>query len=246
VVDHETLRRWRLAEGEHKVRRRKQQHRQWRERKPSFGAMLQLDGSHHDWFEGRGPQCVLMVMGTTRATRCGRGSSRRRRRGPATMCWKAGCASMDCGQPVCGSDSIYRCEGWRALPSNCRESAADAVWAGDGAVGGGIDPGQNSPQAKGRVERMNGTLQDRLVKEMRFGRDQRHGPVRTVFWTGVSAWISTGSLHERQPVPWTCIGPCRGNLNEVFELGGRARGAKTTGRWRVKGSGISWTGNTRR
>src|ERR1035438_2988660 len=43
VVDHETLRRWRMAEGKHTVRRRKQQHRQWRERKPSFGAMVQLD-----------------------------------------------------------------------------------------------------------------------------------------------------------------------------------------------------------
>ena len=61
VVDHETLRRWRLAEGQHTVRRRQQKHRQWRERKPSFGAMVQLDGSHHDWLEGRGPQCVLMV-----------------------------------------------------------------------------------------------------------------------------------------------------------------------------------------
>ena len=42
--------------------RRKPPPRQWRERKPSFGAMVQLDGSHHDWFEGRGPKCVLMVM----------------------------------------------------------------------------------------------------------------------------------------------------------------------------------------
>ena len=53
VVDHETLRRWRLADGQRTVRRRKQKHRQWRERKPCFGAMVQLDGSHHDWFEGR-------------------------------------------------------------------------------------------------------------------------------------------------------------------------------------------------
>jgi len=53
VVDHETLRRWLLAAGKRTVRRRRQKHRQWRERKPSFGAMVQLDGSHHDWFEGR-------------------------------------------------------------------------------------------------------------------------------------------------------------------------------------------------
>lgn len=45
VVDHETLRRWRLAEGRYTVRRRKQKHRHWRERKPSFGAMVQRDGS---------------------------------------------------------------------------------------------------------------------------------------------------------------------------------------------------------
>ena len=62
AVDHETLRRWRMATGQHTVRRRKQKHRQWRERQPCFGAMVQLDGSHHDWFEGRGPKCVLMVM----------------------------------------------------------------------------------------------------------------------------------------------------------------------------------------
>src|SRR5678815_3858594 len=62
VVDHETLRRWLLVAGKRTVRRRKQAHRQWRERKPCFGAMVQLDGSHHDWFEGRRGKCVLMVM----------------------------------------------------------------------------------------------------------------------------------------------------------------------------------------
>lgn len=61
-VDHETLRRWLLAQGKPRKRRRRQRHRQWRERKPCFGAMVQLDGSHHDWFEGRTAKCVLMVM----------------------------------------------------------------------------------------------------------------------------------------------------------------------------------------
>jgi transposase len=62
AVDHETLRRWLLAKGSRTVRRRRQQHRQWRDRKPSFGAMVQLDGSDHDWFEGRREPAVLMVM----------------------------------------------------------------------------------------------------------------------------------------------------------------------------------------
>src|SRR5437762_1636196 len=33
-----------------------------RERRASVGSMVQMGGSHHDWFEGRGPRCVLMVM----------------------------------------------------------------------------------------------------------------------------------------------------------------------------------------
>ena len=61
-VDPETLRRWLLATGKRTVRRRKQVHRQWRERKPCFGEVGQLDGSHHDWFEGRRAQCVLIVI----------------------------------------------------------------------------------------------------------------------------------------------------------------------------------------
>src|SRR5271165_2631541 len=61
-VDHETVRRWLLGAGKWTLRRRRQKHRQWRERKACFGEMVQLDGSHHDWFEGRGQRCVLMVM----------------------------------------------------------------------------------------------------------------------------------------------------------------------------------------
>ena len=61
-VDHETLRRWLLAAGQRTVRRRRQRHRQWRERKACLGQMVQLDGSHHDWFEGRRAKAVLMVM----------------------------------------------------------------------------------------------------------------------------------------------------------------------------------------
>src|ERR1017187_4521534 len=61
-VDHETLRRWLITQGARQVRRRGQRHRAWRERKAYFGMMVQLDGSHHDWFEGRRGKAVLMVM----------------------------------------------------------------------------------------------------------------------------------------------------------------------------------------
>src|SRR4051812_18965644 len=43
-------------------RRRRGRHRKRRERRASFGSMVQRDGSHHDWFEGRADRCVLMVL----------------------------------------------------------------------------------------------------------------------------------------------------------------------------------------
>ena len=168
VVDHETLRRWRMAEGRHTVRRRQQTHRQWRERKPSFGAMVQLDGSHHDWFEGRGPRCVLMVMvddatnrmrarffeeETTRASYDVLEGWVRKHGLPASL--------------YVDRDSIYRCEG---QPSIAQQLAGQEPQTQFGramkALGVELILAR-SPQAKGRVERMNGTLQDRLVKELR-------------------------------------------------------------------------------
>jgi len=58
-VSDETLRKWLLESGDWKKVRRKGVHRQWRERKGHLGEMVQMDGSHHDWFEGRGSECVL-------------------------------------------------------------------------------------------------------------------------------------------------------------------------------------------
>ena len=59
-ISDETLRTWLIEVGEWKKVRKKRVHRQWRERKHCFGEMIQIDGSHHDWFEGRGDKCVLM------------------------------------------------------------------------------------------------------------------------------------------------------------------------------------------
>ena len=58
-IDHETLRRWLAEAGRWTVGRKRHKHRAWRERKECFGQMVQLDGSHHDWFEERGPKAVL-------------------------------------------------------------------------------------------------------------------------------------------------------------------------------------------
>ncbi len=59
-INAETLRLWLLQAGISYKKRKLRPHRQWRQRKQYFGQMIQLDGSHHDWFEGRGQKCVLM------------------------------------------------------------------------------------------------------------------------------------------------------------------------------------------
>src|SRR5713101_4211767 len=61
-VDAETLRRWMLAEGLWSRRRKGRPHRRRRERKEHFGELVQMDGSFHDWLEGRGPEGCLMDM----------------------------------------------------------------------------------------------------------------------------------------------------------------------------------------
>jgi hypothetical protein len=168
VVDHETVRRWLLAAGKRRVRRRRQKHRQWRERKPCFGAMVQLDGSHHDWFEGRRAPCVLMVM-VDDAT------NRMRARFFEEETTRASYDVLEGwvrkhglpGSLYVDRDSIYRCEGVGSIAEQLagklprtqfgramEELGVELILA-------------NSPQAKGRVERMNGVLQDRLVKELR-------------------------------------------------------------------------------
>ncbi len=62
-VSKETLRQWMMAEGLWKGRARKQARiHQSRERRSRFGELVQIDGSHHDWFEGRAPKCCLLVF----------------------------------------------------------------------------------------------------------------------------------------------------------------------------------------
>ncbi len=168
VVDHETLRRWLLAEQKRTVRRRRQRHRQWRERKPCLGAMVQLDGSHHDWFEGRRGKCVLMVMvddatgrvwaqffeeETTRASYDVLEGWVRRSGLPQSL--------------YVDRDSIYRCEGLGSIAEQLAGQAPQTQFGRAMAQLGVELILANSPQAKGRVERMNGVLQDRLVKALR-------------------------------------------------------------------------------
>jgi len=167
-VSDETLRGWLVESGDWKKRRKRGGHRQWRERKEHYGEMVQMDGSHHDWLEGRGPACVLMGY-IDDAT--GRGFGRfyeyegtqpamdsfggyiRRYGIPLKVYLDKHTTYKSNGKPsleeeLAGVEPLSEFE--RAL----KELGVEVIHA-------------HSAQAKGRVERFFGTLQDRLVKEMR-------------------------------------------------------------------------------
>lgn len=167
-VDHETLRRWLIARQLWVVKRRRQKHRQWRERRACFGQMVQIDGSHHDWFEGRRDRAVLSVM-IDDAT--GRIQARFSEEETTEACydlferW-----ARRWGVPLslyADRDSIYQCD---RGPTVAEQMAGRKPKTQFGRamerLGVEIIPAY-SPQAKGRVERCNGTLQDRLVKALR-------------------------------------------------------------------------------
>ena len=59
-VPRETLRRWMLSAGLWSRRRKRKAHRKRRQRKAHFSELIQIDGSHHRWLEGRGPKACLM------------------------------------------------------------------------------------------------------------------------------------------------------------------------------------------
>jgi transposase len=167
-IHPETLRLWfRSSEIEYE-RRRGRKHRRRRERKEHFGEMIQLDGSHHNWFEGRGSECVLMgyIDDATGIYYCRfyeyEGTK------PAFDSFKRYIKKYGIPKSVyLDKHSTYKStkkltieeqlENIRAM-SNFERSLED--------LGVQIIHA-NSPQAKGRIERSFKTHQDRLVKEMR-------------------------------------------------------------------------------
>ncbi len=168
VIGPETLRRWLLMEGLWQRKRKRQQHRQWRERRAHVGELVQMDGSTHDWFEGRRDPAVLMVMVDD-------ASSRLRARfseGETTLAaYVIFAAYVGChGRPVAlyiDRDSIYRTEREPEISEQMRGEQPMTQFARAMQT---LDVQlifAYSPQAKGRVERNHGTVQDRLIKEMR-------------------------------------------------------------------------------
>ena len=161
-VNHETLRLKMIEAGLWKPKKQKVKHRQWRDRKDCLGELVQLDGSDHAWFEERGPRCDLLAfiddatsqilqlefapestLGVMRATKNYLGKYGR----PVSFYTDRG-GVYKVNQYNPDHDKLTQYE--RAL----QELDIKPLHA-------------RSPQAKGRVERLFGTLQDRLVKELR-------------------------------------------------------------------------------
>ncbi len=154
-VDHETLRRWLVNEGLWKGSRKRQQHRSRRDRKAHAGELVQLDGSPHDWLEGRGPRLTLVEF-VDDAT--GRAYGR-------FYAEETTEAVMDClgryarrhGLPralYVDKDSIYTVNNREATGAEILAGREPQTQFARAAAELGIEIIlANSPQAKGRVER---------------------------------------------------------------------------------------------
>jgi transposase len=169
VVSRETLRKWMAAAGLWKSRRdRVPQPHQPRYRRECFGELVQIDGSEHRWFEARGPMCTLLVFVDDATSKL---LELRFVDSESTFDYFESTKAYlrRHGRPMAfysDKHSVFRVarEG-----TSGREAGVTQFGRALGQLGIDIICA-NTPQAKGRVERMNRTLQDRLVKELRLRR----------------------------------------------------------------------------
>jgi hypothetical protein len=179
----ETLRRWLIQEQAWTPRCQREKHRSRRPRRGCFGEMVQADGSHHDWLEGRGPEMVLLVMiddATSRGvarfypaetTEGYMDLMKRYIQKHGRMAWL-----------YTDRDSIF----WEEDSEGQRVPTQFTRALGELEIGW-IPAG--SPQAKGRVERFNGTAQDRLVKELRLAKASTIGQANTMLTKVFLPWF---------------------------------------------------------
>ena len=168
VVNAETLRGWLLAKGVTHFQRRKRPHRAWRERKAHVGELVQLDGSHHDWFEGRGPRSVLMAYIDDASSRVFARFYEYEGTIPAMDSFHRYIRQY--GIPLAIYADKHTTYQSPAPPTVDEQLAGVTPTSQFGRALGelGVELiAAHSPQAKGRVERLFRTVQDRLVKELR-------------------------------------------------------------------------------
>lgn len=160
-VCSETLRHWMLEAGLWSLSRRRKPYRQRRERRAHFGELVQADGSFHAWLEGRGPKGWLITfVDDSRSESLARFAD-------AESTWAVADVLEEWivehgipralyvdGGGVFGSPARRKSGGSTQFGRMCKQLGTHLIHA-------------RSPQAKGRVERVHGTHQDRLIKKMR-------------------------------------------------------------------------------
>jgi transposase len=170
VVSRSTLRRIRRAAGQGSPRKRRApEYRSRRERYPQAGMLLQTDGSRHDWLEGRGPWLTLVGM-IDDANNEVPGAVFREEEDAAGyfLVLQQVCQTKGLPQALYADQhTIFQSP---SQPSVEQELSGKLPRTQFGRL---VDElgiqliAARSPQAKGRIERLWGTLQDRLVKELR-------------------------------------------------------------------------------
>jgi transposase len=166
LVAPSTLTRWMREAGLwSRARRARPRHRR-RERKAHFGELVQLDGSFHDWFEGRGPRACVMTMVDDATGRT------LLRFGAEETTW----AAAGVLQAWIAAYGIPRAlyVDWKNVyqraPTNNELARGETPLTQFGRMCQKLGItliGAATPQAKGRVERSHGTHQDRLIKMLR-------------------------------------------------------------------------------
>jgi transposase len=161
----ETLRKWMIEEGIWISKRKKEKKvYQRRARRSRFGELLQGDGSPHDWFEGRGEKCCLIhfIDDATNDITAGKFVPTEGTEG-YLECLKEHLEKH--GRPLglyvdkhtifkVSKEELKKGIGITHFGKVLKDLDIELICA-------------HSPQAKGRIERSNGVLQDRLIKEMR-------------------------------------------------------------------------------
>lgn len=164
-----TIRKAMIAEDLWKRRVSKARHRAWRARRSGVGMLVQLDGSIHDWFEGRGPRCVLLIYIDDATSRILQGEFVQSEDTINLLRTTKGYL-LKHGRPntfYVDKDSIYVINRQATIEEELRDSTTLTQFTrAMGELNITVLPA-HSPQAKGRVERSFGTHQDRLVKELR-------------------------------------------------------------------------------
>jgi hypothetical protein len=167
-ISRETLRQWFIAGGIAYQKRKARPHRKWRQRKAHCGEMLQMDGSHHGWFEDRGPECVLMGYIDDASSRVYARFYDYEGTLPAMDGFRGYCLKY--GLPLdvyLDRHTTYKAKDKQTIADELANRASLSQFGRAlEELGVHLIHAQSAP-AKGRVERLFKTFQDRLIKEMR-------------------------------------------------------------------------------